>query len=88
MGDCFNRGEKMKIEILGTGCPKCKEVEKIVKKVVEEMSIKASIEKVEDIEKIIERGVMMTPAIAVDGKIKISGKVPKEEEIIDILKEK
>ena len=75
----------VKIEILGTGCPKCKETEKIVRKVVEELGIKVSIEKVEDIEKIIEYGVLSTPAVVVDGKIRISGKVPYEQDIVDIL---
>ena len=75
----------MKIKILGTGCPKCKETEKNIKKVVEKLGIKVSIEKVEDIEKIIEYGVLSTPAVVVDGKIVISGKVPSEQDIVDIL---
>lgn len=75
----------MKIKILGTGCPKCKEIEKIVRKVVEDLGIKISIEKVEDIERIIEYGVLSTPAVVVDGKIVISGKVPSEQDIVDIL---
>jgi len=71
----------MKIEILGTGCPKCKKLEENVRKAVSELKIKAEILKVTDIGKIINYGVMSTPAIVVDGKIKTSGRVPDVEEI-------
>jgi small redox-active disulfide protein 2 len=77
----------MKIEILGTGCPKCLVVEEIMKKVVKELGIKANVEHVYDIEKIIEYGVMMTPAIAINGKIKIEGKIPSIEEAKKMIKE-
>jgi len=76
----------MKIEILGTGCPKCKATEKIVKKAVEELGIKADIVKVEDLQEIVNRGVMMTPAIVVDGEVKIVGHVPSTDEIKKLLK--
>lgn len=75
----------MKIEILGTGCPKCKTTEKIVRKAVEELGIKAEIVKVEDLQKIIDRGVMMTPAVFVDGEAKIVGHVPSADEIKKLL---
>ncbi|MFO7676918.1 MAG: thioredoxin family protein [Thermoplasmatota archaeon] len=75
----------MKIEILGTGCPKCKATEKIVRKAVEELGINAEIVKVEDLEEIISRGVMMTPAIVIDGEVKIVGKVPSTDEIKKII---
>ncbi len=71
----------MKIEILGTGCPKCKSTEKIVRKAVEELKIKADIVKVEDLQEIINKGVMMTPAVIVDGEVKIVGHVPSINEI-------
>jgi small redox-active disulfide protein 2 len=71
----------MKIEILGSGCPKCKATEEIVKKVVKKLGIKAEVSHVYDMVKIIEYGVMMTPAVAIDGKIKIEGKVPREDEV-------
>lgn len=71
----------MKIEIMGTGCPKCKTTEKIVRKAVEELGIKVEIVKVEDLQKIIDRGVMMTPAVFVDGEAKIVGRIPSLEEI-------
>jgi len=76
----------MKIEILGTGCPKCKTTEKIVKKVVKELGKDFEVVKVEDIQEIIDRGVMMTPAVVVDGEVKITGHVPTEDEIKKILK--
>ena len=60
--------------------------EEIVKKVVKRLGIKTEISHVYDIEKIIERGILTTPAISIDGKIKISGKVPSEEEIEKIIK--
>jgi small redox-active disulfide protein 2 len=75
----------MKIEILGTGCPKCKATEKIVRKVVEELGKKVDIIKVEDLQEIIDRGVMMTPAVGVDGEIKIVGHVPTTDEIKKLL---
>ncbi len=76
----------MKIEILGTGCPKCKTTEKIVRKAVEELGIKAEIVKVDDLQKIVDRGVMMTPAVFVDGEAKIVGHVPSLEEVKKLLK--
>jgi small redox-active disulfide protein 2 len=75
----------MKIEIMGTGCPKCKTTEKIVRKAVEELGIKAEIVKVEDLQKIIDRGVMMTPAIFIDGEAKIVGHVTSIDEIKKLL---
>ena len=67
----------MKIEILGSGCPKCKQLEANVKKAVEETKKKAEIVKVTDIDEIINRGVMATPAIIIDGKLKASGRIPE-----------
>jgi len=77
----------MKIEILGSGCPKCKATEEIVKKVVKRLGIKAEVSHLYDMNKIIEYGVMMTPAISIDGKIRIEGKIPREDEIEKIIKE-
>jgi small redox-active disulfide protein 2 len=76
---------KMKIEILGTGCSKCKTTEKIVKKVVEELGKDVEVVKVEDLQEIVNRGVMMTPAIVVDGEVKIVGHVPSVDEIKKLL---
>ncbi|HJX50092.1 redox-active disulfide protein [Candidatus Pacearchaeota archaeon RBG_13_36_9] len=78
----------MKIKVLGTGCPKCKMLEQNAKKAAEELKIEATIEKVTDIQKIIESGVMMTPALEIDGKIVSAGKILTSEEIKQHLKRK
>ena len=75
----------MKIEILGSGCAKCKSVEKLVRDIVEELGIQAEIVKVEDLQEIIDRGVMMTPAIFIDGESKIVGRVPGAKELKELL---
>jgi small redox-active disulfide protein 2 len=71
----------MKIEVLGMGCPKCKMLYDNAKKAVEEKGIQAEVEKIEDIDKITEYGVMMTPVLLIDGEVKSSGKVSSVEEI-------
>ena len=71
----------MKIEILGSGCAKCKSVEKLVRNIVEELGIQADIVKVEDLQEIVNRGIMMTPAVFIDGEAKIVGRVPSADEI-------
>lgn len=76
----------MKIQILGTGCPKCNQLAENAKKAADELSLACELEKVTDINKIIASGVMMTPALAVDGTVKVIGKVPSVEEIKKILK--
>jgi small redox-active disulfide protein 2 len=75
----------MKIEVLGTGCPKCKKLAELVEKVCSENSIDCEIEKVTDIGKIMSAGVMLTPALAVDGELKVSGRVADVKEIKEIL---
>ena len=69
------------IKILGTGCAKCRQTEAVVRETLAELSVSANIEKVEDIEKIMEYDVMSTPALVVDGRVMIRGKVPTKEEI-------
>lgn len=76
----------MKIEILGPGCSKCRATEKIVKKAVEELGIQAEVIKIEDLQDIINRGVMMTPAVIINGKLRIEGRKPSIEEIKNIIK--
>jgi len=71
----------MKIEILGTGCPRCRQTAEAVRKAVEETGVEAVIRKVEDIREIMPFRVMTTPAVAVDGQVRISGKVPTVEEV-------
>ncbi|MFO7815402.1 MAG: thioredoxin family protein [Halanaerobiales bacterium] len=70
-----------KIEIFGTGCPNCQKTEKNVKNVIGDMNLDAEVTKVDDMDEITERGVMLTPAVAVDGNIKITGEVPSEKDI-------
>ncbi len=69
------------VQVLGTGCAKCTRLKEDVEVAVAELGIEAKVEKVEDIMKITEFGVMMTPALVVDGEVKVSGKVPSAEEI-------
>ncbi|MFA9373048.1 thioredoxin family protein [Poseidonibacter sp.] len=76
----------MKIEILGTGCSKCKALEENTKKAVAQAGIFAEIEKVEDIVKIMDYGVMSTPALVIDGVVKSTGKLLNQEEIKALLK--
>ncbi|MBC8198795.1 MAG: TM0996/MTH895 family glutaredoxin-like protein [Desulfobacterales bacterium] len=71
----------MIIKVLGHGCPKCQQTEKIVREVVTECGVQAQIEKITDIMKIAGYGVFGTPAVIVDGKVKSVGKIPKKEEI-------
>ncbi|MFA6657933.1 MAG: thioredoxin family protein [Mesotoga sp.] len=70
----------MKIEIFGSGCPRCKQTEKIMKMAVEEMGSDATVEKVTDMMIIMEKGIVSTPAVAVDRKIVLSGKIPSLDE--------
>jgi len=74
------------IKILGTGCPKCKTVTALVEEVVNEQNIEATIEKVEDIMKIMEYNVMTTPAVVIDDEIKIKGRIPSKTELVSLLK--
>jgi len=71
----------MKIEILGTGCVKCHKLDELVRATVKESGVDAEVSKVEDIKKIMGYGVMTTPALVIDGKVKVTGKIPSVEEI-------
>ena len=75
----------MKLQILGSGCPNCKRLEANAVEAVKAAGISAEIEKVTDIERIVEMGVMMTPALAIDGVVKSTGKVLNKEQIISIM---
>ncbi len=70
-----------KLQILGTGCPKCKKLAENVETAAKALGIEYEIEKVTDINEIMKFGVMLTPALAVDGQVKIVGKVPSPEDI-------
>jgi len=73
------------IKILGTGCTKCKQTTSIIEKVVNENNIAASIIKVEDIMEIMQYNVLSTPAIVVDEKIVMKGRVPSKSEVLELL---
>lgn len=74
------------IKILGTGCPKCKQTAAIVEKVVRDHNIDATIEKVEDIMDILKYNIMSTPAVVIDEIVKIKGRVPSKDELVELLK--
>lgn len=76
----------MKIQILGTGCAKCKMLEENAREAVRVSAIQAEVEKVTDLNEIMKMGVMLTPALAVDGNVKSSGKVLSKEKITEILR--
>lgn len=75
----------MEIKILGTGCPKCKALEKLTREVVEKNGFDASITKVEDIMDIMKYNIMTTPALVVNEKVEIKGRIPSAEEIRQVL---
>jgi small redox-active disulfide protein 2 len=75
----------MDIKILGTGCPKCKTLEKVTREAVAESGITATIDKVEDIVKIMEYRVMHTPGLVINGRVVLSGQVPTMNQVKEIL---
>ena len=79
------RGGSMKVQILGSGCAKCKLLEQHAREAVTELGIQAEIEKVMDTDAIMEMGVMMTPALAIDGEVKSVGKVLTKDQVVGYL---
>jgi small redox-active disulfide protein 2 len=77
----------MRIEVLGPGCPKCMSTEQNVRKALSELKMQAEVIKVTDIDVIIEKGVMWTPALVIDGKLALQGKIPTVEQIKQLVKE-
>jgi small redox-active disulfide protein 2 len=75
----------MKIEVLGTGCAKCMSLDQNVRKALTELAVQASVEKITDIQQIIQRGVMSTPALAIDGRLVFQGKSPSVEQLKKLL---
>lgn len=71
----------MDIKVLGPGCPRCSQAEKIVKEALSEAGVSANVEKVTDIKKIAEYGVFGTPAVVVDGNVKSVGKIPTKQDV-------
>jgi len=76
----------MKIQILGIGCPKCKQTEANAKEALKNLGLDAEIEKITDVNEIADFGVMATPALAVDGTVKFLGKIPSVKEVEEVLK--
>ncbi|MCK4889535.1 MAG: TM0996/MTH895 family glutaredoxin-like protein [Candidatus Aminicenantes bacterium] len=73
------------IKVLGTGCPKCKKLEEVTRLVAEDMKIEFNLEKVTDLNEIMDFGVMMTPALVVDGEVKVAGKIPAIKDLKTML---
>jgi len=76
----------MEIKVLGTGCPKCKLLEKNVLEALKALDIKANVEKVTDVKDIMSYGVMSTPALVVNGKVVSYGRVPNSKQLEELLK--
>lgn len=76
----------MKIQVLGTGCPKCKQLAEVAEQAAVELELSYELVKVTDLNEIMSFGVMMTPALAVDGTVLISGKVPSKSDVMGLLK--
>jgi len=72
----------MKVQILGTGCPRCLQLERSAKEAIQESGIVAEIEKITDVDQIMEMGVMMTPGLAIDGQVKSAGKVLTKDQVL------
>ncbi len=77
----------MRIQILGRGCPKCKKTYENVEQALKELGICADVEKVEDLKAIMSFGVVVTPAVAIDGEVKLAGKIPSVDEIKETIGE-
>lgn len=75
----------MRIEILGSGCAKCHETERRVKKALEESGVQAEVVHQYDLKEIAKRGITFTPAVAIDGTVKISGRVPQVADIVKLV---
>ena len=71
----------MKIEVYGPGCHRCQQVEKVVTDAITELNIPADVEKITDMAKIVEAGIMPTPGLRINGKVKCCGRIPKMEEV-------
>ena len=76
----------MEIKVLGPGCAKCKETEKLVREAVSEAGVTANVEKISDFQQIVSYGVLSTPAVVIDGEVKVVGKVPSKSELLSWLK--
>jgi len=77
----------LNIKILGIGCPRCRKLEEKVKEIVSENNISAEVEKVTDIQDMIKYNIMMTPGLVINEKLKSFGNIPKDEQILNWIKE-
>ena len=77
----------MKIQVLGTGCPKCSQLAERAEQALSEAGLSGEVSKVSDINEIMGFGVMMTPGLVIDGEVKVAGKVPSVEEIKQLLQQ-
>lgn len=75
----------MEIKVLGTGCPKCRQLEQTVKEAIKDMETKPTVVKEEDIIRIMNYGVMKTPALVINEKVVLSGRVPSVKEVVEII---
>lgn len=75
----------MEIKVLGSGCARCKSVYQVIEKVVKENNVDAVVEKVDDIMEVMKYNIMSTPAIVIDGVVKMKGQVPTESEVKKLL---
>ena len=75
----------MKLQVFGTGCPKCQKLAKATQEVADELGLEYELEKVTDINKMVEAGIMVPPALAVDGTIKVTGRIPSNDELKEML---
>ncbi len=85
-GDLTGDPVMKKLQILGPGCPKCQKLAETVEAAAQELGIEYDIEKVKEITKIVEFGVMVTPALVVDGKVKVVGKIPSIQEAKELIR--
>lgn len=76
---------KMEIKVLGVGCPKCRALEKAVINCLAELDIPADVSKIEDIDEMMKYGILRTPALVINGKVTVSGKVPSGKELKELL---
>jgi small redox-active disulfide protein 2 len=77
--------DAMDIKVLGTGCARCKQLEKTVRQAVDDMGLDATVEKVSELTDIMAYGIMQTPGLVIDGEIRLTGRVPKLEEMKSLL---
>ncbi len=77
----------IKIQVLGTGCPKCKKMAEVAESAALETGVEYELEKVTDLNRIMSFGVMMTPALVVNGEVKVAGKVPSKSQMTEYIKQ-